>query len=138
MKMKESDTETTVTIDIDRFPEEYRTGEGNPFMRVDEHQLDDVESWVRSLLPCDCSGDMEYCAELIGQIPVVVALRIGDVLGETGCQKLKYVYPGKYVAVIWDFTSLPEGTVDEAARKEVLERVGCKPEASADEDGAMC
>jgi 8-oxo-dGTP pyrophosphatase MutT (NUDIX family) len=61
---------------------------------------------------------------------VVVALRIGDVLGETGCQKLKYVYPGKYVAVIWDFTSLPEGTVDEAARKEVLERVGYKPEAA--------
>ncbi|WP_407356771.1 hypothetical protein [Methanolobus sp. WCC5] len=123
---KMNDCEMYVTLDIAKFPEEYRTGEDNPFMRVDQHQLDDVESWIYSLIPGDGKA---YNAELIGKIPVTVALRIGNVLADTGCMKLKYIYPGRYVAIIWDYTTRPAGTVDEAARQEVLERLGYKSEA---------
>jgi hypothetical protein len=95
------DCETTITIDIKKFPREYHTGNSNPFMRVDESQLKDVENWVNRLIP---GYDQTYCAEIIGRMSIPVALLMGSILGDTGCQKLTTVNPGHGMLVVWDYT----------------------------------
>jgi hypothetical protein len=94
------DCETTITIDMQKFPTEYRTGDKNPFERLDRDQLGDVENWVHSLIP---GHDKTYCAEVIGKMPYTVALLIGGILEDTGCQRLTCVNPGHSVQVVWDY-----------------------------------
>lgn len=99
-----TDSEITITIDMKKFPRECWTGEDNPFLRLDEHQLDDVEQWIYSLTPRDTQDHKVYCAEVIGRMPTAVAMTIGAVLNETGCLKLVHVSPGHGNMVVWDYT----------------------------------
>ena len=125
--MKDCDTETTISIDMRKFPREYWTGDsGNPFMRLDSQQMDDVDTWVRGLVP----KKDEYCAELIGRAPLPVAALIGSILQETGCQKMTCVHPGSGVTLVWDYTVPDDGEVDEVAKAEVLGHIGYTQEAA--------
>jgi len=99
--MKRCEAETTVTIDMKKFPKKYRTGENNPIERLDERQLADVETWINSLVP---GGDRAYCAEFVGRIPIPVAMLVGSILEDTGCQRLTCINPGYSVTVVWDYT----------------------------------
>lgn len=98
------DCETTITLDLGRFPREYWTGDVNPYLKLDEQQLDDVDNWVRSLVP---DGD-EYCVEIVGKCPGPVAMLIGAILQDTGCQKLTSINPGRGVLKVWDYTEAVE------------------------------
>jgi len=94
------ETETTITIDMRKFPQECWTGDSHhPFMRLDSQQIDDVESWVRGMIP-----KVPYCAELIGKPPHPVSVLIGGVLMDTGCQKMTCVHPNSGVLTVWDYT----------------------------------
>jgi hypothetical protein len=98
------DCETTVTIDLARFPREYWTGSQNPFLKVDEHQLNDIESWIKSMVP----ASDEYCVELIGRCPGPVSLYIGALLRDMNCQKLTCINPGRGTFTVWDYTGAGE------------------------------
>lgn len=93
-----NEADITVTVDLNKFPRELWTNSNNPFMKVDEHLLQDVENWVSNVVP-ECTY-----VELIGKCPSPVLLRIGAVLRDIGCLKLTYVKPGWASIIVWDYT----------------------------------
>jgi hypothetical protein len=95
------DCELTIGIDMRKFPEDFWTGDRKkPFMRLNPQQMDDVEGWVLGQLP----NHNDFCAELIGRVPIPVAALIGGLLMDAGCQKLTCVHPGSSVLTVWDNT----------------------------------
>lgn len=94
-----NDCEQTITIDMGKLPEKYRTGHPNPFERLNEGQISDVTAWVNGMIP---GG--QYCAEIIGRCPSTVGMAIGAELYMTGCVKLTAVNPGRGMTVVWDYT----------------------------------
>jgi hypothetical protein len=97
--MKDKETELTIVVDIAKFPREYWTDGKNPFMKIDDHLMDDVADWIGDQVPIRHDG---VAVELIGKCAAPVLLLIGGVLREHNCIKLTYLKPGWSPLVIWD------------------------------------
>ncbi len=96
------DCEVTQTIDLAKLPEEYRTGNPNPYFRLDQEQLNNVGEWVERQL------EPNACVDLVGKCPMMMALLLGSIMQDNGIQRLRVVSPGSGVFTIWDYTEAGE------------------------------
>ena len=74
-----NETETTIRIDMSRFPREYWTSEEDPFHKIEGDVLEDVYDWVQKQIP-----HFPCAVELDGWAPAPIIARVVKALCDTG------------------------------------------------------